>query len=255
MKAVKLTLWQIRYTNKAYWRNPAAAFFTFAFPLMFLVIFTSLLGHGHIDLGGRRIDLSTYYVAAMASFAVISASYVNMGIGVTFQRESGILKRIEGSPLPGPAYLTARVVHSMLMSVLLVVITAAFGRGFYSAAIPSGKSLVFFLVMLVIGSASFCALGLAITVPIPNAESSAAIVNATILPLLFLSGVFIPIGDHAPAWIQWVGRIFPVRHFANGLQAGFVGTTFQWSDVLIVGVWGAVGLLLAARVFSWEPRA
>jgi ABC-2 type transport system permease protein len=141
------------------------------------------------------------------------------------------------------------------MSVLLVVITAAFGRGFYSAAIPSGKSLVFFLVMLVIGSASFCALGLAITVPIPNAESSAAIVNATILPLLFLSGVFIPIGDHAPAWIQWVGRIFPVRHFANGLQAGFVGTTFQWSDVLIVGVWGAVGLLLAARFFSWEPRA
>jgi len=255
MKAVKLTLWQIRYTNKAYWRNPAAAFFTFAFPLMFLVIFTSLLGHGHIDLGGRRTDLSTYYVAAMASFAVISASYVNMGIGVTFQRESGILKRIEGSPLPGPAYLTARVVHSMLMSVLLVVITAAFGWGFYRAAIPSGKSLVFFLVMLVIGSASFCALGLAITVPIPNAESSAAIVNATILPLLFLSGVFIPIGDHAPAWIQWVGRIFPVRHFADGLQAGFVGTTFHWSDVLIVGVWGAVGLLLAARFFSWEPRA
>ena len=102
MKAVRLTLWQIRYTNKAYWRNPAAAFFTFAFPLMFLVIFTSLLGHGHIDLGGRRIDLSTYYVAAMASFAVISASYVNTGIAVTFQRESGILKRIEGSPSSRP---------------------------------------------------------------------------------------------------------------------------------------------------------
>jgi ABC-2 type transport system permease protein len=222
---------------------------------MFLVIFTSLLGHGHIDLSGRRINLSTYYVAAMASFAVISASYVNMGIGVTFQRESGILKRIEGSPLPGPAYLTARVIHSMLMSVLLVVITAAFGRGLYRAAIPSGTSLVFFLVMLVVGSASFCALGLAITVPIPNADSSAAIVNATILPLLFLSGVFIPIGDNAPVWIQWVGRIFPVRHFADGLQAGFIGTTFHWSDVLIVAAWGTAGLLAAARFFSWEPRA
>jgi ABC-2 type transport system permease protein len=255
VKAVKLTLWQVRYTNKAYWRNPAAAFFTFAFPLMFLVIFTSLLGHGHVEIGGRRINLSTYYVAAMASFAVISASYVNMGIGVTFQRESGILKRIQGSPLPGSAYLTARVIHSMLMSVLLVAITAAFGRGLYSAAIPSGKSLVFFLVMLVVGSASFCALGLAITVPIPNAESSAAIVNATILPLLFLSGVFIPIGDHAPAWILWVGRIFPVRHFADGLQAGFIGTTFHWSDVLIVAAWGVAGLVLAARFFSWEPRA
>jgi ABC-2 type transport system permease protein len=140
------------------------------------------------------------------------------------------------------------------MSVLLVVITAAFGRAFYQAAIPSGRSLVFFLVMLVVGSASFCALGLAITAPIPNADSSPAIVNATILPLLFLSGVFIPIGDHAPAWILWVGRIFPVRHFADGLQAGFLGAAFDWSDVLIVAAWGAAGLLLAARFFSWEPR-
>ncbi len=255
MNTLQLTLWQVRYTNKAYWRNPAAAFFTFAFPLMFLVIFTSLLGHGHIVSGGRRIDLSTYYVAAMASFAVISASYVNMGIGVTFQRESGILKRIEGSPLPGPAYLTARVIHSMLTSVLLVVITAAFGKGFYHAAIPSGRSLVFFVVMLVVGSASFCALGLAVTAWVPNADSSAAIVNATILPLLFLSGVFIPIGDHAPAWIVWVGRIFPVKHFADGLQAGFLGATFHWNDVLIVAAWGAAGLLLAARYFSWEPKS
>ena len=44
MSAVGLTLRQVRFTNKAFWRNPASAFFTFAFPLMFLVIFTALLG-------------------------------------------------------------------------------------------------------------------------------------------------------------------------------------------------------------------
>jgi hypothetical protein len=58
MNSLRLTLWQVRYTNKAYWRNPAAAFFTFLFPLMFLVIFTALLGHGHIALSGHRISLS-----------------------------------------------------------------------------------------------------------------------------------------------------------------------------------------------------
>ena len=42
------------FTNKAFWRNPASAFFTFAFPLMFLVIFTSLLSNGHITIGNRR---------------------------------------------------------------------------------------------------------------------------------------------------------------------------------------------------------
>src|ERR1039458_5150738 len=103
----------------------------------------------------------------------------------------------------------------MLMAVLLGVITAVFGRAFYGAAVPSGKDLIFFVVMLVVGSASFCALGLAVTAPIPNAEAATAIVNATMLPLLFLSGIFNPIGDHAPAWIQWVGRVFPVKHFAR----------------------------------------
>ena len=48
MSAVTMTASQVRYVNKAFWRNPASAFFTFAFPLMFLVIFTSLLGHGTV---------------------------------------------------------------------------------------------------------------------------------------------------------------------------------------------------------------
>ena len=109
--------------------------------------------------------------------------------------------------------------------------------------------------MLVVGAAAFCALGFAITAVIPNADASPAIVNATILPLLFLSGIFIPFGNNAPGWIQWVARIFPVRHFANGMQAGFLGTSFNWTDVLVVAAWGVAGLLFAVRFFSWEPRA
>jgi ABC-2 type transport system permease protein len=254
VSTVALTLRQVRYTNKAFWRNPASAFFTFAFPLMFLVIFTSLLGNGHIRLGGRDIKQSTYYVAGMAAFAVISACYTNIAISVTFSRDSGVLKRIRGGPLPGGVYLLGRVIHAVLMAVLLVVICAAFGKVAYGADVPTGVTLVKCLVMLIVGAATFCALGLALTCIIPNADASPAVVNATILPLLFLSGIFIPIGDDSPSWIQWVGKIFPVRHFANGMGAGFLGTPFSWKDVLIVALWGAAGLLLAARFFTWEPR-
>jgi len=108
--------------------------------------------------------------------------------------------------------------------------------------------------MLVVGAGSFCALGFAITAVIPNADASAAIVNATILPLLFLSGIFIPFDASTPSWVLWIARIFPVKHFADGMQAGFIGTTFHWHDVLIVAAWGLGGLLFAIRYFSWEPR-
>jgi ABC-2 type transport system permease protein len=255
MNASALTFSQVRYVNKAFWRNPASAFFTFAFPLMFLVIFTALLGHNTLHLGGGLIvRQSTYYVASMAAFAVITACYNNIAVAVTFQRDAGILKRTNGTPLPSAVYLGARIVHAMLVAVLLVVITAAFGQALYSAAIPTGVTLLRFLVMLVVGAAAFCALGLAVTAVIPNADASAAIVNATILPLLFLSGIFIPFGSNTPGWILWIARIFPVKHFADGMQAGFLGTPFHWSDVLVVAIWGLAGLFAAVRYFSWEPR-
>jgi ABC-2 type transport system permease protein len=85
--------------------------------------------------------------------------------------------------------------------------------------------------------------------------ASPAIVNASILPLLFLSGIFIPLGSNAPAWIVWIARIFPVRHFAEGMQAGFLGTPFLWTDVLVVAAWGLGGLLFSVRSFSWEPHS
>ncbi|HKN80862.1 MAG TPA: ABC transporter permease, partial [Actinomycetota bacterium] len=114
MSELALTARQIRYTNKAFWRNPAAAFFTFVFPLMFLVIFATLLGSGTVTLeSGREFNQSTYYVASMAVFSVITACYTNLAIGVTFQRDAGILKRTRGTPLPGSAYLGARVIHVM----------------------------------------------------------------------------------------------------------------------------------------------
>jgi len=235
MSAVSMTATQIRYVNKSFWRNPASAFFTFAFPLMFLVIFTSLLGHYNVQIGTRTVNSATYYVASMATFAVITACYNNIAIQITFQRDAGVLKRTNGTPLPSSSFLGAR-------------------KAFYSASIPTGLTLVRFLIVLVVGAASFCALGLAVTAAIPNAEASAAIVNATILPLLFLSGVFIPFGNSTPSWILWIARVFPVKHFFDGMKAGFLGTPFNWTDTLVVAIWGLAGLLLAIRFFSWEPR-
>ena len=275
MSSLGLSVRQVRYTNMAFWRNPASAFFTFVFPLMFLVIFTSLLGSGEVEftkveVPGRGpvplvLDLSTYFVSAMAAFGVISATYTNIAITVSFQRDQGILKRLRGTPLPSWSYLFARVVHSTLVAMLLVVITLVFGTVAYGTDLPTGGPLLEFIATFLVGSLAFSALALAVTAVIPNADAAPPIVNATILPLLFLSGIFIPLGDDAPAWITAVGNIFPVKHFADAMQAGYLGNTtlqgtsvrafaFDWSDLAVVAAWGLGGLILASRFFSWEPR-
>ena len=80
--------------------------------------------------------------------------------------------------------------------------------------------------------------------------------NAIILPLLFLSGVFIPLTAESPEWMKTVGDVFPVKHFAEATMGSFYGSPipFEWTDVWFVFAWGLVGLVLATRFFSWEPR-
>ena len=183
-------------------------------------------------------------------------------MSVTFQRDQGILKRVRGTPLPSWAYLFGRVVHAVFVAAILVIITMLFGKFFYSATLPTGAALWEFIVAFLVGALSFSALALAITAVIPNADAAPPIVNATILPLLFLSGVFIPVSADSPAWIRAIGAIFPVKHFLDAIKGGFLASVpnasiafpFRWSDILVIALWGIAGALLAVRFFSWEPR-
>ncbi len=253
-RLARVTLTQVRYVNKAFWRNPSRAFFTFAFPLMFLVIFTSLVGNFNVAVGGRVVRSATYYVASMGAYAVINACWNSLATSLAFQREEGLLKRVRGTPMPSSAFLVSRVLHAVAVGVGLVVLTAAFGRAFYGVSLPTGLTLARFALALVVGAATFCALGLATVSFLPNTDSAIVTTNAIVLPLLFLSGVFIPITATSPSWIQWVARVFPVRHCVNAMQAAFLGVPFSWGDVGVVALWGVAALVIALRFFTWEPR-
>ena len=100
MNAFALALRQVKYENTAFWRNPVAAFFTFVFPLMFLVIFNLLFGNDKLELPGGTAHTSTFYVPAIAALSVISACYTNVAISVALSRDQGLLKRTRGTPLP-----------------------------------------------------------------------------------------------------------------------------------------------------------
>jgi ABC-2 type transport system permease protein len=244
---------QFRFTNKAFWRNPASAFFTFIFPLLFLVIFTSLLGNSDFALTSTiTIKTSTYYVFSMAAFGLISACYTNIAISVVFAREGGILKRLRGTPLPARSYLIARVLHATFVGFLLVAITVVFGRVAYQAHLPGATDTLLFVLTLLVGAGCFAAIGLAVSGMVPNEDAGPPIVNAIILPLLFLSGVFIA-ADNPPSWVNWVGRIFPVRHLVDAMRASYLGAPFHWSDILVMAVWLVGAVIVAARTFKWEP--
>jgi ABC-2 type transport system permease protein len=219
-----------------------------------MVVFNVIFDGASEGYGGFRA--SDFFTPALIVFSVITATYTNIAMTVTIARDAGVLKRVRGTPLPAWTYLFGRVVHAVLVALLLFGIVAAFGSLAYGVAFP-WERVGQLLLVLAIGAASFCALGLAVSSLVPNADAAPAIVNATILPLLFISNVFIRIED-PPAWLDLVAGFFPVRPFAEAMLSVYsphlTGAGLAWQDLAVVAAWGVAGAVFALRFFSWSPR-
>jgi ABC-2 type transport system permease protein len=252
---MSLVLHQFRYDQKVFWRNPASVFFTVAFPVILLLIFGTVFGGQTVDVRGG-IKTTTYYVPAIITLSVISATMQSLAMSLVIAREDGRLKRGRGTPMPPWVFIAGRVGNSIVVALLMLALLAAIGRIFYGVAVPWSR-LPEIVVTLVIGAASFCCLGIALTAAIPSQDAAAPIVNALLLPLYFLSGVFIP-DDQLPNGVIHFADAFPIRHFFEAFFNAYVpggSVSFDWGNLAAVAAWGIAGLVLAIRYFRWTPRS
>ncbi|MFL5873524.1 MAG: ABC transporter permease [Solirubrobacterales bacterium] len=253
MTGLALVGHQFRYDQKAFWRNPASVFFTVMFPVILFLILALVFSGEEVDVRGG-IDATTYYVPAIMSLAIISATMQTLAMTLVIAREDGRLKRGRGTPMPPWVFIAGRVGNSIVVALMMLILLAAIGA-LFGADVPWGR-LPAILLTLVIGAASFCCLGIALTAAIPSQDAAAAIVNAMLLPLYFLSGVFIP-EDQLPSGVISFADLFPVRHFFDAFFDAYVpagGSAVSWDNLAIVALWGVAGLLLAIRFFRWTPR-
>jgi ABC-2 type transport system permease protein len=254
VSGVALAVHQFRYDQKTFWRNPASVFFTVMFPVIFLFIFELLFGNDVIRSLG--VKTSTYYVPAIITLAVFSATFQNLAMSLTIDREVGILKRTRGTPLPGWVFIAGRIGNSVVVAVIMLALVAAIGRVVYSVEIP-WERLPAVVVTLAVGAGSFCCLGIALTAAIPSQAAAAPMANAVSLPLYFLSGVFVPESEIPDGVLQFAD-LFPVRHFFEAFFTAWSpftqGAGFEWGDLAVVAAWGIAGLVIAMRSFRWEPR-
>ena len=253
----RMALHQCSYDLRAFIRNRQSQFFTLALPILFLVIFASVFGgRGHtVPVPGGRISTAVSYVPGIIALGVIAACFGNLVASVTAQRESGVLKRRRATPVPAAAVIAGRVLTAVVVAVVIAALLLAIGWAAYGARVP-GRTAFALVVTVVIGAAAFCCMGYALTSLIHNEDAAVPATQALLLPLYFISGVFVTV-TILPHWLADVGAIFPVRHLADALLVAYnphtTGLGFAGLDLLIVAAWGAAALLVALRTFSWLP--
>ncbi len=251
---MSLVLHQFRYDQKAFWRNPASVFFTVMFPVLVFVILAIVFEGETVHVRGG-VPATTYYVPAIMTLSIISATMQTLAMTLVIAREDGRLKRGRGTPMPSWVFVAGRVGNSIVVAVMMLALLAAIGAALYGVDVPWAR-MPAILLTLVVGAAAFCCLGIALTAVIPSQDAAAPIVNALLLPLYFLSGVFIP-EDQLPSGVIAFADAFPVRHFFDAFFDAYVpagGAAVSWDNLAVVAAWGLAGAMLAIRFFRWTPR-
>ncbi len=241
-----LTWRQYRLERRMFWRNPSAAFFNFVLPLLFLI------GGGAI-LHGNQQQLNKL-VPAIAGMSVMSTTFTALAYNIVFLRERGVLKRIRGTPLPSGSYFGGVACNAVTNTALQIAIVVLAGRIFFGIGWP--KDWTELIVFVLAGVVCLAALGVAFAHAIPNFESTAAYVNAVFLPVVFVSFYAFDTTS-APQFLRTVADALPLKPLIDGLYGAMVsgaGLSGNLDGLAVIGLWGALGIWLAVRGFTWEGR-
>jgi ABC-2 type transport system permease protein len=246
----RLFFHELKAQQLLFWRSRESAFFTFLLPIIFLVLLGSVYG----DEQFNGINGSTYLLAGLIGYGVVATAFAGLAITLVVRRESGVLKRVRGTPLPASVYLSAVIVSTLVVIALEVITQLLVGKYVLDASWPASPAA--FVLVLVVGAAAFAALGLALTGLVRSADGSSAVVNAIYLPMTFISGVFFST-EGMPAFLRAIGDVLPLTYLLRLSRETFVpgdGLDMPWGSLAAIAVWGVVGFLVAVRMFKWEPR-
>ena len=253
---LKLIGRQVRFEQLSFWLNPVGALFTIVFSIVFLVLLGSTAGKSTIPYLGN-IRYIQYYVPGFVAYGIMSSCFNIQAITLVNRREMGLLKRLRLSPLPTWMLLAAIFLNAMIVAITQVVILLLAGRFGYDVHGPG--SWAPFILAIVVGMLSFTALGVGISTLVPNADSAGPIVSITFFLLVALSGLWFPI--KAGSGLATFANYFPVRHLIYALLTPFDihylprdTSPWAWHDLLVIGIWGVAGVVVALRRWEWSPR-
>ncbi len=247
-------------------RRPASVFLVIIMPVILLVVFTELFGNELIE--DKDVTTAQFYTPALAVFGAVTACYSYLAVATANARDTGILKRIRGTPLPPAIFVAARIVSVSIIALIAVAVVMAVGITFYGIKVywekvPAG------LVALTAGTMTFASLGMMVTALCRTSELVQAVTSATLLPLAFVSNIFIRPFREQPAWMQFIGDVFPLKHFSDAFtgmfRPGLKGHGFVWQEteeiyailpeLAIMIAWGLLATALAAYFFRWDNRS
>jgi ABC-2 type transport system permease protein len=258
--AARLGLLRGSLELKQFWRGRESVIFSFAFPLMLLVIFSSIFDY-EIAPG---LKFTQYFISGMLASALLTNGFQTLAIQIPLERDRGVLKRLAGSPLPPASYFIGKIIMVYVVGLISIVLVLALGTLLFGLDLPSsGEKWVTLVWVSLLGVAACTLCGIAFSSLPREGRRAAAVVTPVALVLQFISGVFFVFTD-LPTWMQQIAAIFPLKWMTQGMRSVFLPDSYaaqeaghSWElgkTALILGAWVIIGLVLCLATFRWTAR-
>jgi ABC-2 type transport system permease protein len=246
----------------AFFREREAVVFTFALPVVLLVLLGSMISGVY---PGSAVTSAQYLVPSMLAAGVASTTFVNLGTGIATDRDNGTLKRLRGAPMPPIAYFVGKTVLALVVTLAEVVLVLAAGALLFDLDLPATAQRWATLGwVLLLGTTACSLLGIAASSLARSARSAGAVMNLPYLVLAFVSGIYFTPVKALPEPLITVGSLFPLKWMAQGFRSAFLPDTILSVEVvpdwergrtaLVLAAWCIGGLLLCLTTFRWRGR-
>ncbi|TDC35338.1 ABC transporter permease [Micromonospora sp. 15K316] len=239
---------------KAAVRDKTTVFFTFAFPLIFLVVFGLIFRGQQVEGSGRNyID---YIAPGVLSWGVANAALFGIAFTLMQWRNDDILRLIRMTPTSVTSVLGARYTGALGVGLVQAVLFVGVALlPVFGLALAGSWPLA--LPVLLLGVTAFLSIGVVVGSRTNTPEAVAAVANSIMVPMAFLSGSFLPL-TLMPEWLQNISRVLPLRYMNDGISAALTGD----GDLVTIGVNSAalagftvVFGLLAVKTFRWSNNS
>jgi len=251
---------RLKVELKEFSRSREQMIFIFAFPLIFMVLFGSMLGGQVLD--GTDVTFAQYFLAGMIATGIINTGFQSLALSISIDRDEDALKRLHGTPLPATAYFVGKIAQVLLVSVVQIAALVIVGVAFFGVSLPThASSWATFAWVFLLGTGASTTLGIAVSSLLRNAKAGSAILTPVILFLQFVSGVFF-VYSQVPSWLQHIAELFPLKWLAQGMRSVFLPDSFTAAEVrlswehgtaaAVLAAWFAIGLVVAVRTFRWQ---
>lgn len=242
---------------REYFGRWETVFFIFLFPSLMFALFSSVFAN---SIKGE-VNAAQYLLPAMLAQGFMASSFQVIAMGITTERENGILKRLRATPMNAAVYISAKVIAMVIGVLASSALLLAVGTVFYEVALPDSQGWITLIWVSLASITCGTLQGVAISTVLRDSQAANAIVTPIGILLPFISGVYFQ-WSALPKALQAVASIFPLRWQTQGARAAFLPESFAQNEGLadwqlgttatVLLIWIAICALISYKRFSWS---